>query len=109
MTGQGQALAAVACHGPHLRPDYKSPCCHAFLLSPCYHAHPADPYHPPTLPSAGAKLVQLVRSTPLLTTTLVGHKAAEHVVANVALAKAAPLRPGPWRRTHREVEALLTA
>jgi hypothetical protein len=51
--------------------------------------------------------VQLVRSTPGLATSLVGHKAREHVEDNVALARVAPLRPGAWRRTAREVQGLL--
>lgn len=58
-------------------------------------------------PPSGAKLLQLVRSTPGLTTALVGHKAQEHVVGNVALARTSPLGRSHWRRTSREVDALL--
>jgi aryl-alcohol dehydrogenase-like predicted oxidoreductase len=39
----------------------------------------------------GAKLLHWARSAPLLTTALVGHKAAEHVAENAALVRVPPL------------------
>jgi hypothetical protein len=65
------------------------------------------PHALPLWALAGSKLVQLVRRAPGLTTALVGHKAREHVQDNVALARVAPMRPGAWRRTMREVQGLL--
>jgi hypothetical protein len=47
-----------------------------------------------------------VRSTPGLASSLLGHKAREHVEDNVALARVAPPRPGARRRTAREAQGL---
>lgn len=43
------------------------------------------------LKGQGPKMLQLVRSTPYVTATLVGHKDEKHVEENVALSTVAPL------------------
>jgi aryl-alcohol dehydrogenase-like predicted oxidoreductase len=45
----------------------------------------------------GAKLLHWARSAPLLTTALVGHKAAEHVAENAALVRVPPLSEADFR------------
>ena len=43
------------------------------------------------LPSQGTKLLQLARSTPFLTSTLIGHKSKDNVIANLQLSSVDPL------------------
>jgi predicted aldo/keto reductase-like oxidoreductase len=58
-----------------------------------------------SLPSTATKLLQLVRSTPGVVTTLVGQKQKQHVVDNVALAKEPRLGPKLWALVHKRVLA----
>ena len=58
-----------------------------------------------SLPSTATKLVQLIRSTPGVVTTLVGQKQRQHVVDNVALAKEPRLGPKLWALVHKRVLA----
>ena len=44
-----------------------------------------------SMPSFAAQLLQLARSTPLLVSTLVGHKAQDHVRENVEIIKDATM------------------
>ena len=44
------------------------------------------------IPSQGTKLLQLARSTPFLTSTLIGHKSKDNVIANLQLASVDPLK-----------------
>ncbi len=56
-----------------------------------------------TLPSAAAKLLQLSRSTPGLTSALVGHKRREHVEANHEVAMEPRLTPKRFKLLHEDV------
>jgi hypothetical protein len=61
------------------------------------------------LQSTAGKLLQLVRSTPSVVATLVGHKQQEHVTANVALA-AEPRMPNKlWELVTKKVAAAASA
>lgn len=60
-----------------------------------------------TLHSAGAKLLQLARSTPGVAAVLVGHKSHDHVEANHEVSEDPRLGPKRWQLTHEEVVAAL--
>jgi hypothetical protein len=57
------------------------------------------------LQSTAGKLLQLVRSTPSVVCTLVGHKQQEHVTANVALAAEPRMAKKLWELVNKRVAA----
>lgn len=60
-----------------------------------------------SIANSGSKLLQVARSTPQVSTVLVGHKAKEHVIANVALTQLPPLAAERWGQLSNDVAGLL--
>ncbi|KAG2500333.1 hypothetical protein HYH03_001909 [Edaphochlamys debaryana] len=61
------------------------------------------------LPATAQKLLQLARSTPGLpmVAALVGHKAQENVVGNVAISRISPIKPADFLQTINDVRTAL--
>jgi len=62
-----------------------------------------------SLPAQAAKLLQVTRSTPGVTTALVGHKLREHVEANHKVSQEPRLGPARWMAVHEQVAGALHA